>query len=91
MEEVNGVEVERTPENDPSLVGATVAVMWSEAMVTMEQLRRQGGPEMNRILEILQRVIRVCPIGSDMNILSEDQAVLQKWDQMEAASHSGFA
>jgi hypothetical protein len=41
MEEVDRVEIERTPENDPSPVAATAAVISSEANITMEMIKRQ--------------------------------------------------
>jgi hypothetical protein len=76
VEEVTeGLTVERNHGNDPSLVGATVAVIWSESNVTMEQLKRLGGPEMDRIIELVERVIRFCPPNNNTEILVEKPAV----------------
>jgi hypothetical protein len=91
MEEVDRVEIERTPENAPSLVAAMVVVIWSEANVTMEMIKRQGGPELDRILDLIERTIRYFSPRDNMLILIEDQVVLQEREQMQAASHSGFA
>jgi hypothetical protein len=90
-EDSSGVEIERIPENDPSIVGATAVVIWSESMVTYTYVRRQGRPEMNRIFQFNENTTRFYPPGHDLKVLVEDQAMWQNWEQTRAALHGGFA
>jgi hypothetical protein len=89
-EKIDGVEVERNLDNGHSLIGAPVVVIWSAAQVTMEMNRRHAGAELDRIPNLAERIVRLCSPGNDMKILLENQAVVQKLEQMREASHHGF-
>jgi hypothetical protein len=78
------------PDNDPSLIGARTAIIWSNESVTMEELRRQGGPGLHRILEFLERITESCSPSRSAKILVEKPVIVEKWEQMKAGSLNGF-
>jgi hypothetical protein len=80
-----------SPEDNPSLIGATTAAIWSDTHLTHTFVRRKGGPEVNRMCECLERVIGFCPQGKHMLILIGDHLVFSKWVEMQEAAKNNFA